>query len=142
MVVTLISIYTPVYPRLVRWFGCLPNLFKRYSRMSGSKHFLRLPTIGHPTEVRGTKSTTHTPCFLGGKYGTGGKSKHRLDWKQSSQLHYWIEDWLSNSITRFRKFFRVTHTRFDETDRRRQWVVQDQPCGSSLRPGVFRNTSR
>jgi hypothetical protein len=72
--------------------------------------FARAP---HSSQQR-PNSTTSTPRFLDGKYGTGGKSKHRFNWKQSSQWHCWIEGCLANSSTRFRKFFRVTRTRFDE----------------------------
>jgi hypothetical protein len=52
--------------------------------------------------------------FLDGKYGAGGKSKRRLDLKTSSMCHYWIEGCLTNSNTRFRKFFRVSRARFDQ----------------------------
>jgi hypothetical protein len=37
-----------------------------------------------------------------------------LDWTQSSLWQYWIEGCLSTSSTRFRKFFRITRSRFDE----------------------------
>ena len=63
---------------------------------------------------RQAKSTTRTIRFLDGKYGAGGKSAHRLDCKQSSLSHYWIEGYLANSHTRFRKYSCVTRTRFDE----------------------------
>jgi hypothetical protein len=69
--------------------------------MSGAEHYLRPPTLGLPTQRYG-------------KYGADGKSKRRLDWKQSSLWHYWIEGCLANSSTRFRKFFRITRSRFDE----------------------------
>ncbi len=52
--------------------------------------------------------------FLDGKYGAGGKLKHRLDWKTSNMWYYWIEGCLANSNTRFRKFFRVSCARFDQ----------------------------
>ncbi len=64
--------------------------------------------------LRSPKSTTRTARFLDEKYGADGKSKHRLDWKQSSLWDYWIEGCLSNSSTRFRKFFRITLSHFDE----------------------------
>ena len=63
---------------------------------------------------RPPKSKTDVPMFLDGKYGAGGKSKRRLDLKTSSMCHYWIEGCLTNSNTRFRKFFRVSRARFDQ----------------------------
>ncbi len=115
VVATLISMYTPVYAGLVRRLGHLPNLLQEM------REYVRRRTLLETTYVRAPhvnqwhpKSTTHTPSFLDDKYGTGDKWKLRIDWKKSSQWHYWIEGCLTNSSPHFHKFLQVTRTPFDE----------------------------
>ena len=107
--------HAPVYAAVGRRFGRLPNLLqemREYVRRQAllQRAYARVP---HASQ-RHRKSTTRTLRFLDAKYGADGNSKRRLDWKQSSIWHYWIDVCLANSSTRFRKYFRVTRTRFDE----------------------------
>ena len=81
----MISMHVPVYAGLGRRFGRLPNLLQEMRK------YVRIRTLLETTYTRTPhasqwrpKSTTRTPCFLDGKYGAGGKSRRRLDWKQSS----------------------------------------------------------
>jgi hypothetical protein len=95
--------------------GRLPNLLQEMREYVRRRALLET-TYARSSNVtqRCPKSTTHTARFLDEKYGADGTSNHRMDWKQSILCHYWIEGCHANSITRFRKFFRITHSRFDE----------------------------
>ena len=107
--------HAPVYARMGSRVGRLPNLLQEMREYVRRRALLETAyaRLSHATQRR-PKSTTRTARFLDEKYGADGKSKRRLDWKQSSQWHYWIEGCLANSSTRFRKFFRITRSRFDE----------------------------
>lgn len=107
--------HAPVYAGLGSRVGRLPNLLQEMREYVRRRALLETAYArpSHATQRR-PKSTTRTLRFLDGQYGADGKSKRRLDWKQSSLWHYWIEGCLANSSTRFRKFFRITRSRFDE----------------------------
>ena len=107
--------HAPVYAGLGSRVGHLPNLLQEMREYVRRRALLETAYArpSHATQRR-PKSITRTVCFLDEKYGAEGKSKLRLDWKQSSQWHYWIEGCLANSSTRFRKFFRITRSCFDE----------------------------
>ena len=103
---------------ILRWAagsaGC-PNLLQEMREYVSRQTLLERAYAREPHAAqRQRKSTTRTLRFLDAKYGADGNSKRRLDWKQSSIWHYWIDGCLANSSTRFRKYFRVTRTRFDE----------------------------
>lgn len=107
--------HAPVYALLRRRVGRLPNLLQEVRELVRRETLLqtaygRPPQTGHGQRM----VTTRALRFLDAKYGAGGASKRQLDWKQLSVWHYWIEGCLSDSSTRFRKYFRVTRTRFDE----------------------------
>jgi hypothetical protein len=86
VVATLITILVSVYVGLVRWFGCLQNLLQEMYEYVRHRSLLETAyaLAPHPSQ-RCPKFTTRTPRFLDGKYGSGDKSKYRLDGKQSSQ---------------------------------------------------------
>ena len=107
--------HAPVYAGLGSRVGRLPNLLQEMHEYVRRRALLETAYArpSHATQRR-PKSTTRTARFLDEQYGADGKSKRRLDWKQSSVWHYWIEGCLANSSTRFRKFFRITRSRFDE----------------------------
>jgi hypothetical protein len=107
--------HAPVYAGLGSRVGRLPTLLQEMREYVRRRALLETVYTrpSHATQ-RHLKSTTRTARFLDEKYGADGKSKRRLDWKQSSLWHYWIEGCLENSSTCFRKFFRITHIRFDE----------------------------
>ena len=105
--------HAPVYAGLVSRVGHLPNLLQEMREYVRRRALLETAYArpSHATQRR-PKSTTRTARFLDEKYGAEGKFNRRL--KQSSHWHYWIEGCLANSSTRFRKFFRITRSRFDE----------------------------
>jgi hypothetical protein len=107
--------HAPVYAGLGSRVGRLPNLLQEMREYVRRRALLET-AYARPSRAtqRRPKSTTRTARFLDEQYGADGKSKRRLDWKQSSVWHYWIEGCLANSSTRFRKFFRITRSRFDE----------------------------
>jgi hypothetical protein len=51
--------------------------------------------------------------YQGPAWGTGGNSSRRWEWNKSTAWEYWIPGCLSESSTRFRKYFRVSRERFD-----------------------------
>jgi hypothetical protein len=106
---SLISMHAPVYARMGSRVGHLPNLLQEMREYVRRRALLETAYAwsSHTTQ-RHPKSTTRTVRFQDEKYGAGGKSNRLLDWKQSSLWHYWIEDCLSSSTTRFHKFFRIT----------------------------------
>ena len=107
--------HAPVYALLRRRVGRLPNLLQEVRELVRRETLLQTAYGRPPQRGHGQRMvTTRALRFLDAKYGAGGASKRRLDWKQSSVWHYWIEGCLSDSSTRFRKYFRVTRTRFDE----------------------------
>jgi hypothetical protein len=94
--------------------GACPICSKRYVSMFGAEHYLRLPTLGLPTQLNGTPSPPPVLHVFWTKVRSRWQVQVRMDWKQSSLWHYWIKGCLANSSTRFRKFFRITHSLFDE----------------------------
>ena len=74
---------------------------------------VRIQSLLHITYARSSlpvsnrpKVTTRVSRFLKTKFDKDRKSKRRMPWDESSMCHYWIEGCLTNSNTRFRKFFR------------------------------------
>ncbi len=77
--------HTPVYDLLGRRFGRLPNLLEEVRVFVLRQTLLHTSYARPPHTVHGQHmTTTRALRFLDAKYGAGGASNHRLDWKQSS----------------------------------------------------------
>jgi hypothetical protein len=51
--------------------------------------------------------------YLDPVFGAGGNISRRWEWNKSTAWEYWIPGCLSESSTRFRKYFRMSRERFD-----------------------------
>jgi hypothetical protein len=77
--------HAPVYAGLGSRVGRLPNLLQEMREYVRRRALLET-AYARPSRAtqRRPKSTTRTARFLDEQYGADGKSKRRLDWKQSS----------------------------------------------------------
>jgi len=81
------------------------DLDTAYARRQGTN----APWIGQGVPKAGHR----TSRYLQFACGAGGNSYRRWQWNKSTAWEYWIPGCLSESSTRFRKYFRISRERFD-----------------------------